>query len=92
MAKKEVSPVVEELQKKLAEGRLIFGAKQTLDALRNGNAKKVFLASNCRESVKEDLTRYCDLSGVECVFLEQVAEEVGTLCKKPFSISVVGAL
>lgn len=90
MAKKEVSPVIAELQKLLAEGRLVFGAKESLKLLREGKAKKVFLASNCKEAVKEDVMKYCDLTNVECVVLEQEGKEVGTLCRKPFSISVIG--
>jgi len=90
MAKKEVAPVVAELQKLLVEGKLVFGSKETLKLLREGKAKKVFVSSNCKESVKEDVERYCSLGGVECVGLEQAADEVGTLCRKPFSISVIG--
>ncbi len=92
MAKKEVSPVVAELQKLLANNKLVFGTQQTLKLLREGKAKKVFLMSNCKPSVKKDVEKYCGLNNVECVELSQTGEEAGTLCRKPFSISVIGVL
>ncbi|RMD58659.1 50S ribosomal protein L30 [Candidatus Woesearchaeota archaeon] len=92
MAKKEVAPVVAELQKLLAEGKLVFGAERTLKLLREGKVRKVFLASNCKQSVKEDVERFCEVGSIDCVALEQSGEEVGTLCRKPFSIAVVGVV
>jgi len=92
MAKKEVAPVVAELQKLLAEDKLIFGAKRTLKLLREGKVQKIFVASNCEKSIKEDVQQYCKIGQVECVELGQKGNEVGTLCRQPFSISVVGVV
>ena len=48
------------------------------------------LSSNCSEEVREDAERYCEISGTECVPLTQTNDEIGVMCRKPFSISVVG--
>lgn len=88
MAKKSVTGPVAELQK--AADKLVLGTERTLKLLREGKMKKVFLASNCAADVKEDIERYCELGKVECVQLSQSNEEIGTMCRKPFAISVAG--
>lgn len=88
MAKKSVTGPVAELQK--AGDKLVLGAERTVKLLRSGKLNKVFVASNCDATVREDIERYCKLGDVECVELSQTNEEIGTICRKPFAISVVG--
>jgi large subunit ribosomal protein L30e len=90
MAKKVVSEIVAEIRKFMDEDKLVLGNDRTVKMLKQGKIKKIFLASNCGEQLKEDIQQYCDVSGVECVELKQSNEEIGVLCRKPFSISVVG--
>ena len=52
MAKKEVAPVIAELQKLLKEEKLIFGADRALKLLRDGKITKVFLASNVKKTIR----------------------------------------
>ncbi len=78
-----------DLKKAVKEENLVFGTERTLKMIRNRKAKKVFLSSNCDEKVREDIKRYCKLSGVEIDELKENNEEVGIICKKPFSISVL---
>lgn len=79
-----------DLKKILKEESLNFGAEITLKKLRQGKLKKIFLAANCPKNVKDDIEYYAKLSKVEVVNLDVDNEELGTLCKKPFSISVIG--
>jgi len=88
MAKKTVTGPVAELQK--AQEKLVLGVERTVKLLQQGKIAKVFLASNCAKDVREDVERYCKLGNVECVSLSQTNEEVGDICRRPFSVSVVG--
>ncbi|MEM3126768.1 MAG: ribosomal L7Ae/L30e/S12e/Gadd45 family protein, partial [Candidatus Woesearchaeota archaeon] len=68
----------------------IIGTDRVLKGLRQNSLKKVFVASNCPQRLSKDIDYYAGLNKVEVIKLIQQNEELGTICKKPFSISVLG--
>lgn len=80
---------MEELKEALKEKKLIIGTERTLKNLKMNNLKKVYIASNCKQEVKEDIEHYCKLYSIPLVKLKENNEELGIICKKPFSISVL---
>ncbi|MBU3940479.1 MAG: ribosomal L7Ae/L30e/S12e/Gadd45 family protein [Nanoarchaeota archaeon] len=81
--------MIENLQKELKENKLVFGTKESLKAIKTGKAKEVFLAKNIDEEVKEEVEKYAKIEGIKVNILEKDNVELGALCKKPFSISVL---
>lgn len=79
---------LEEFKHLLAAKKLVFGTDETLKLLHSGRLSKIFVSSNCDNIVKLSIER----SGIECVVLSESSDEVGVVCKKPFSISVIGVL
>jgi large subunit ribosomal protein L30e len=71
----------------LKKGKVIVGTDSTLKALKNSKAKEVFLSKNCPEDLKKQIKRYCEISGAKLNELDQTNEELGSACKKPFSIN-----
>ena len=93
MAKKEITDKnIKEIKKLLKSEELVIGTEMTIKNLRKGNVKKVFTASNCNEKVKKDLQYYSSLSDAEYIELSYANEDLGVLCKKPFSISVISII
>lgn len=86
-----VSIVNEDLKHLLSAKKLVFGVDESLKLLRSGKLVKVLVSSNCDASVKTTIERLC-VNGIEFVSLSENNDEIGVLCKKPFSISVVGVL
>ncbi|MBW2966805.1 50S ribosomal protein L30e [Candidatus Woesearchaeota archaeon] len=80
---------IDDIKKMVKEGKVIIGTSRTIKALKLGKAEKVFLTSNCPDDVKEDIEYYGKLSKVKVVKLRQPSNELGVICKKPFSISVL---
>jgi len=80
----------DEIKKLLGKENLIIGTDRTTKMLKRGELKKIFLAKNTAEETKKDIEYYAELSGVEVENLKETNEEIGILCKKPFSISVIG--
>ncbi len=78
---------VEELRKE--QKNLLIGTEKALTGLRSGEVKKVFVSSNCPDSVKKDIERLGKISNTEIVMLDFPNDELGVVCKKQFSISVV---
>jgi large subunit ribosomal protein L30e len=83
---------MDEIKKLLNSDKLIVGKDETLKAVRSGKLKKVFIASNADPKFREDLTYYQNMAELEIVNLEMNNEELGSFCRKPFSISVLGVL
>ncbi len=90
MAKKVDVGVVAEIKKLLEQDKLVIGADETIKGLRAGKVKRVFLSSNASPETKANVERFCSVNQIDCVELEQSSEEAGTLCKKPFAVSVIG--
>ncbi|MFH1916792.1 MAG: ribosomal L7Ae/L30e/S12e/Gadd45 family protein [Nanoarchaeota archaeon] len=81
---------IDEIRKNLGSKNMLIGERETMKAALMGKIKKVFIAKNCKADVKKDLSRAQGISGFELVELEIANEELGTLCKKPFAVSVIG--
>ncbi|MBW3019176.1 ribosomal L7Ae/L30e/S12e/Gadd45 family protein [Candidatus Woesearchaeota archaeon] len=92
MAKKQVEGIVAELKKLMASDKLVFGSERTIKMLRDKGIKKVFLSSNCEENKKEMVMHLCKINGVPVEQLDKSAEDIGVVCRKPFSVSIIGVL
>ena len=89
MAKKITSA---EIKKILKSGNVLLGTERTVKGLRLGKVEKVLVSSNCPARVEKDINYYAGLSGAETHKLEYPNDELGVICKKPFSISVLAVV
>ena len=91
MAKKtkKESPAVE-IRKLLETKKLILGTERVVKQLKAGKIAKIFITSNCRDDVKKDILNYARIAKAEVVELDMPNDEFGVVCKKPFSISILG--
>ncbi len=90
MAKKHTDEVTAELKKLAEQGKLVMGTERTLTKLKAGHIAKVFVSSNCPQQVRDSINHYTQLSNAEIIDLDYHNDELGTVCKKPFAISVAG--
>ncbi|MBI4452186.1 ribosomal L7Ae/L30e/S12e/Gadd45 family protein [Candidatus Woesearchaeota archaeon] len=89
MTKKTTSA---EIKKMLKAGNLILGTERSIRSLKLGKADKILLSANCPKRVEKDVSHYAGLAGVEFQKLEYPNDELGVICKKPFSISVLAVV
>lgn len=82
----------EDIKKLLKSDKLILGTELTLKSLKKGELEKVFLSSNCPSNIRDDTTYYTKLSNTEVVEVGMPNDQLGDLCKKPFSVSIIGLL
>lgn len=80
---------LEEIKKILKTNKLVIGSDRTLKNLKKGDVSKVFLSSNCAHNLEKDIKGYCRISKTDVAVLDKTNEELGVICKKPFSISVL---
>jgi large subunit ribosomal protein L30e len=79
---------LDNLKKVIKGKKLIIGTERTLKALKQGTIKEVFVSKNCPENLKKQIKKYGEISGILISELEETNEEIGTLCKKPFSVNL----
>jgi len=81
-----------EIKKLLRLGKVMLGTERTVKSLKLGAVEKVLLSSNCPANVEKNINYYASLSGAEMHKLSYANDELGVICKKPFSISVLALL
>lgn len=92
MAKKskKTAGSADEVKKLAASKKIVIGTKRVMKMLKAGKISKVFVTSNCPKGVKEDIGRYASISKADVVQMDMPNDELGVVCKKQFSISIVG--
>ena len=90
MAKEAIDKTITEIKKLLKDKNLVIGTERTIKNLKSGKISKIFISSNCPSIVKADIEYYSKLTNAAVVKLKYPNEELGVICKKPFSISVLG--
>lgn len=81
-----------EFKKQLKTRKFIIGSNLSLKNLKKGKIESVFLSSNCPGQIEKDINYYAALSKAEILKLQYPNDELGIICKKPFSISVISFL
>lgn len=69
--------------------KLLIGFNSVVKGIKSGNVEKIAIARNCSESIRSDIDNYSKISGVKVEVFDGNNKELGTLCKKPFPISVL---
>jgi len=82
----------EDIRKLLTTKKLVIGEDEVLKHARNGTLLKVYHASNANKAIVADLQKYGKLSNFEVLDTKVPNDDLGTVCKKPFSISTIGVL
>ena len=86
MAKKISSA---DIKKMIKAGNVIIGTEMAIKGLKLGKLEKIMVSSNCPERVEKNINYYAGLTGTEVQKLDYPNDELGIICKKPFSISVL---
>lgn len=78
-----------DIKKMIKAGNVIIGTEMAVKGLKLGKIEKIMVSSNCPEKVEKNINYYAGLTGTEVQKLEYPNDELGIICKKPFSISVL---
>ena len=91
MTQKTVKPL-DEIKENLKTKNLILGTGRCFKLLKQDKINKIFLSSNTPKEIEDDFNYYGNLSGIEIIKLKLPNDELGTFCKKTYSVSVIGLL
>jgi large subunit ribosomal protein L30e len=81
--------MTDDIRNAIKENSILIGSKQTMKGLKQKSIKSVVVASNCPEGMKKDLERLSAESSIRLEVFDGTAKQLGVLCGKPFSISVM---
>jgi len=81
-----------ELRRLLKTGKVVIGAKRSLDAIRLGKAKGVVLATKLPKYIEDDVLYYAKLSGIKVIRFPGSSYELGTVVGKPFPITTIAII
>ncbi len=84
--------ILEELKAALAKGNVIFGSRSVLKMLKLKSPKMIFIASNCLESVKNDINAFAKISGARVENFDGTGKQFGIFCGKPFAVASLAVL
>jgi large subunit ribosomal protein L30e len=70
-------------------GKIQLGANSALKSARTKKAKLVIIASNCLQSIREDIEYYCGLSKIPVSIYKGGSLDLGAVCGKPFEVSAI---
>lgn len=72
------------------ENKLLIGAGNVIKGLKSGQINEIILTPNCLELYAKQIHELASMSNTTINMAEMTNRELGSVCKKPFSISVVG--
>lgn len=81
--------ISDEIRKAVGTKELIIGRDSVLKGLRAKEIKKIVIATNCEERLRDTVKQYTKIAGIEVVEAEMTNKDLGVLCKKPFLVSLL---
>jgi large subunit ribosomal protein L30e len=74
------------LRSTFSTGKVLIGTKQTMNAIKNGEAQVVIVSSNCPEKSLNEI------KGVSVIKYPGNGVDLGIACGKPFAISALAVI
>ena len=76
---KDVIMAISQVTEELTKRKFVVGAKQLKKALKNGTARRVFLACNADPAVTEPIAALCQLNNVDFAWVRSMTD-LGHAC------------
>ncbi len=73
-------------------GKTAIGIKTVTESIKESTAKLVIMASKNKESNLQDLAHIAGIVGVRIIKFEGNPVELGVVCGKPYSVSVLSII
>ena len=81
--------VVKEIRRAVDTGKVVFGQRESQKSLIDGKAKIVVCANNCPKMFKQKIVHQSKIGGANFLDFEQNGLELGSVCGKPFNVSIL---
>ncbi|UCE10532.1 MAG: 50S ribosomal protein L30e [Candidatus Thorarchaeota archaeon] len=76
----------------VSTGKCMIGARSSIDAIKNGDAKLVVIARNCSQEEREDIERFAELAQIPIHIFDGTSWDMGETVGKPFMVSAIAVI
>ena len=87
--KEKENPLSSAIRLAVESGKVGFGSKKGVKDILMGNIKLAVVAGNAPIALIEDIERFGELSDVPLIVFPGTSLELGSICGKPFPVSVL---
>jgi len=87
--KEKEKPLTSAIRLAVESGKVAFGARSGLSASALGKALLFVVASNAPSNIREKVVQYSGVSKTPLLIFEGSSIELGSVCGKPFPVSVL---
>ncbi|MBN2122005.1 50S ribosomal protein L30e [Candidatus Micrarchaeota archaeon] len=87
--KEKENPLSSAIRLAVESGKVGFGSRKGIKDLLFGKAKLIVVAGNVPPQLAEDVSRFGKISGIPVVEFPGKSLELGSICAKPFPVSVL---
>jgi len=70
-------------------GKVMFGAQSAIKSAKTGKVRLIIAAANCPPKFLIELEYYCKLSKIPLIIFKGTSKDLGSVCGKPFTVSVL---
>jgi large subunit ribosomal protein L30e len=97
MAEKKIAEKKEEYTSQITRGitacidsgKVDIGSRNAVRSALNGKGALIIVAKNCKEDVREEIEHHASLSGIPFIVYPGTGVELGSACRKPFTVSAI---
>lgn len=90
--KKIIEKSKDDIKKLLKTKKLVIGTARVKKLAKSAKLERIFISRNTPNSVKGDIAYYSKLANIKVIKLKYANDELGEICNKPFSISILGVI
>lgn len=87
--KERENPLTMAVRLAVESGKVEFGGKAGISSALAANAKLYVVANNAPGDIRGRVDTYCKASGIPVILFEGSSMELGSVCGKPFPVSVL---
>jgi large subunit ribosomal protein L30e len=87
--KERENPLTMAVRLAVESGKVEFGGKAGISSALSGSAKLFIVAENAPGDIKAKVETYCKVSGIPVIGFEGSSMELGSVCGRPFPVSVL---
>ncbi|MGC8479456.1 MAG: 50S ribosomal protein L30e [Candidatus Micrarchaeia archaeon] len=73
-------------------GKYTIGNREVIRSISDSKAKVIVLASKGKKEIAEDILHLCSVAKLRVIKFSGNSLELGTLCGKPYSVTVLAVL
>lgn len=87
-----MADLANEIRLAVDSGKTAIGMNTVIESIKNSTAKLIIIAERNKQSNVQDIVHMAGISGIKVINYNANPVELGAICGKPFSVSVLSII